>query len=214
MLEWFVGQWISNILSVARIHLRGRRFPPLSGEGSFHVSCPRETRPMNAIIKKAALAAALATVSTSAFAIDAHITVYANVDATLAFQKEDGSALPDSVQLDYLPGIGLRPWKENTRIFSNDESKDIEVKLGSDLELRPTLGNPGARPVPMTVILNGMTLTTAAQDLKATDIFDGAVQGRSIMLPLSLEQTTQGEIVAGDYDGMAVIVMAQKATSP
>ncbi|EED38077.1 MULTISPECIES: CS1 type fimbrial major subunit [Stenotrophomonas] len=166
---------------------------------------------MNAIIKKAALAAALATVSTSAFAIDTSITLYANVDSTLAFQKEDGSALDDSVILTYQPGgRGLSPWRENTRIFSNDESKDIEVKLGSDVELIPNTGSPGAKRVPMTVSLNNMKLTTAAQDLLASQIFDGAIQGRSIVLPLVIEQTTVGDLSSAQYQGMATIVLSQK----
>jgi hypothetical protein len=166
---------------------------------------------MNSIIKKAALAAALATVSSSAFAIDTNITLYANVDATLAFQKEDGSALDDSVTLTYQPGgRGLSPWRENTRIFSNDESKDIEVALGSDVELIPNVGSPSAKRVPMTVSLNNMKLTTTAQDLLATQIFDGAITGRSIVLPLVIEQTTAGDLASAQYQGMATIVMRQK----
>lgn len=176
---------------------------------------------MNSIIKKAALAAALVTASSSAFAIDTRISVYANVDTTLAFQQEDGSPLPDSITMNYLPefkdssGASLRPggleaWKLNTRIFTNDEDKDIQVSLQNALELVPTIGQVGAKPEPMTVSLHGVELTTASKDLAATDLFDGAIEGVSKPLELIIAQTTPGPLKSGSYEGMATIVMRQK----
>ncbi len=171
---------------------------------------------MNSIIKKAALAAALVTASSSAFAIDTRISVYANVDTTLAFQQEDGSPLPDSITMNYLPDFttgrpgGLEPWKLNTRIFTNDDSKNIEVSLQNALELVPTIGVIGATPVPMTVTLHGLELTAASQDLAATDLFDGAIPGVSKPLELAITQTTAGPLKTGSYEGMATIVMRHK----
>ncbi len=173
---------------------------------------------MHAIIKKAALAAALVTASSSAFAIDTRISVYANVDTTLAFQQEDGSPLPDSITLNYLPEFkgtagrpgGLEPWKLNTRIFTNDADKDIEVSLQNALELVPTIGHIGATPVPMTVSLHGVELTTTSQDLSAKDVFDGAIEGVSKPLELAITQTTAGPLTTGSYEGMATIVMRHK----
>jgi len=176
---------------------------------------------MHAIIKKAALAAALVTVSSSAFAIDTRISVYANVDTTLAFQQEDGSPLPDSINMTYLPAFddgsganvrpgGLEPWKLNTRIFTNDDSKNIEVSLQNALELVPTIGHVGATPVPMTVSLHGLELTTTSKELVATDLFDGAIDGVSKPLELIIAQTTPGVLKSGSYEGMATIVMRQK----
>ncbi|HEL3180181.1 TPA: fimbrial protein [Stenotrophomonas maltophilia] len=177
---------------------------------------------MNGIIKKAALAAALATASLSAQAVETRISVYANVDSTLAFQQEDGTALPDVITLNYHPEMtgtggrvgGLQPWKLPTRIFTNDEDKDIEVSLRTALELVPTLGNVGATPVPMTVSLDDVELTTASQDFKAADLFDGAVPGVSKPLDLKITQTTPGPLAAGTYNGMVAIVMAQKTGTP
>ncbi len=175
---------------------------------------------MNSIIKKAALAAALATVSLSAHAVDTRISVYANVDTTLAFQQENGSPLPDSITMNYLPAFddgsspvrpgGLEPWKLMTRIFTNDESKDIEVSLQNALELVPTIGQIGATPVPMTVSLHGVELSTTSKDLAATDLFDGAIDGVSKPLELAITQTTAGVLKSGSYEGMATIVMRQK----
>ncbi len=173
---------------------------------------------MNSIIKKAALAAALATVSLSAYAVDTRISVYANVDTTLAFQQEDGSPLPDSITMNYLPEFkgtagrpgGLEPWKLNTRIFTNAEDKNIEVSLQNALELAPTIGHVGAKPVPMTVSLHGVELTTTSAELVATDLFDGAIEGVSKPLELAISQTTAGPLTSGSYEGMATIVMRQK----
>ncbi|MGE8259098.1 MAG: CS1 type fimbrial major subunit [Stenotrophomonas sp.] len=171
---------------------------------------------MNSIIKKAALAAALATVSLSAHAVDTRISVYANVDTTLAFQQEDGSPLPDSITMNYLPEFttgrpgGLQDWTLSTRIFTNDDTKNIEVSLQNPLELVPTIGVIGATPVPMTVSLHGLELTAASQDLTATDLFDGAIPGVSKPLELAITQTTPGVLKSGSYEGMATIVMRQK----
>ncbi|WDM62982.1 CS1 type fimbrial major subunit [Stenotrophomonas forensis] len=176
---------------------------------------------MNVIVKKAALAAALATASLSAHAVDTRISVYANVDTTLAFQQENGSPLPDSITMNYLPEFndgsggnvrpgGLEPWTLMTRIFTNDDSKDIQVSLQNALELVPTIGHVGATPVPMTVSLHNLELTTASQDLSATDLFDGAIDGVSKPLELAITQTTAGVLKSGSYEGMATIVMRQK----
>jgi len=177
---------------------------------------------MHAIIKKAALAAALVTASSSAFAIDTRISVYANVDTTLAFQQEDGSPLPDSINMVYLPKFdpgaggtggrlgGLEPWKLKTRIFTNDDTQDIQVSLQNALELVPTIGHIGATPEPMTVSLHGVELSTTPEDLAATDLFDKAIDGVSKPLDLEIKQTTPGPMKTGNYEGMATIVMRQK----
>ncbi|TPD68873.1 fimbrial protein [Stenotrophomonas maltophilia] len=168
---------------------------------------------MNSILKKAALAAALATVSLSANAFDADIKVWANVDPTLALLKADGTALDSVVNMVHNPVSGLVPWSQQVRIYSNDESKDIEVRVGSTPQLLNTDG--GGTPVPLTVSLNGKALTVAAQDFSATDLFDGALPGASIPLALRIAQTVQAPIArGGSYEGIVTIAMQQKTTSP
>ncbi|CAM4416242.1 MULTISPECIES: CS1 type fimbrial major subunit [Stenotrophomonas] len=168
---------------------------------------------MNSILKKAALAAALATVSLSANAFDADIKVWANVDPTLALLKADGTALDSVVNMVHNPVSGLVPWSQQVRIYSNDESKDIEVRVGSTPQLLNTDG--GGAPVPLTVSLNGRALTVAAQDFSATDLFDGALPGASIPLALRIAQTVQAPIArGGSYEGIVTIAMQQKTTSP
>lgn len=168
---------------------------------------------MNSILKKAALAAALATVSLSANAFDADIKVWANVDPTLALLKADGTALDSVVNMVHNPVSGLVPWSQQVRIYSNDESKDIEVRVGSTPQLLNTDG--GGTPVPLTVSLNGRALTVAAQDFSASDLFDGALPGASIPLALRIAQTVQAPITrGGSYEGIVTIAMQQKTTSP
>lgn len=168
---------------------------------------------MNSILKKAALAAALATVSLSANAFDADIKVWADVDPTLALLKADGTALDSVVNMVHNPVSGLVPWSQQVRIYSNDESKDIEVRVGSTPQLLNTDG--GGTPVPLTVSLNGRALTVAAQDFSATDLFDGAMPGASIPMALRIAQTSPAPITRGGrYEGIVTIAMQQKTTSP
>lgn len=164
---------------------------------------------MQAIIKKAALAAALATASLSAHALETKITVYADVDPTLALLRDDGNPLPDTVQLTHDPLRGLLPSTQQVRIHSNDEAADIEVRLGHD----PVLIN-GATRVPLAVSLNTEALTTAVTEFKAADLFNGAssTPGASISMPLTIAQAGAGGplTVNGRYEGMVYIVMNQK----
>ena len=168
---------------------------------------------MHAILKKATLAAALATASLSAHAVETQITVYANVDPTLAFLQHDGSPLPDSINLVHNPLTGLVPWNRQVRIFSNDESADVAVRLGHAPTLTST--SAGATPVPLSVKLNNKALTVAAQDFAATELFDGAVPGASITMPFQIAQATATPITAaGYYEGLVNVIMVQKAASP
>lgn len=117
------------------------------------------------------------------------------------------------MNLVHNPVSGLVPWTQQVRIYSNDEDKDIEVRVGSAPQLLNTDGS-GA-PVPLTVSLNGKALTVAAQDFTASDLFDGALPGASIPMPLRIAQTTQAPIVkGGTYEGIVTIAMQQKTASP
>jgi len=168
---------------------------------------------MHAILKKAALAAALATASLSAHAVESHIKVYTNVDTTLALMKADGSALPDLITLAHIPGQGLNAHTERVRIYTNDETKDIEVRLITDPSL--VLKGGGGTPIPLAVDLNNKRLTVAAQDFLASDIYDGALPGASVAMDLRVGQVSRAPItVAGEYEGIVSIAMVQKTGTP
>lgn len=161
------------------------------------------------------LALALAGTAGIAHGAQADIKVWADVDTTLALLKADGSPLPDVVELVHRPGQGLARWSEQVRIFSNDISKDVEVRLTDNVLLRPVVAAAGAVDVPLTVRLNGRALTPAAQDFAAGDLFNGALPGASIAMPLAVEQTILAPIqAAGLYEGMVSVVVAQKAGNP
>ncbi|UQA69728.1 fimbrial protein [Stenotrophomonas maltophilia] len=169
---------------------------------------------MHATIKKAALAAALATASLSAHAVETKISVYADVDPTLALLRDDGSALPDAVTLTHDPLRGLVPSTQHVRIHSNDESADIEAKIGSAFVLA---NGDGKVTVPMTVSLNNRALAVTPVEFKAADLFTGAgsTPGASISMPLVIAQTTPAPIATkGAYTGIVNIVLNQKATAP
>ncbi|HID8536928.1 TPA: CS1 type fimbrial major subunit [Stenotrophomonas maltophilia] len=164
---------------------------------------------MHAIIKKAALAAALATASLSAHALETKISVYADVDPTLALLRDDGTPLPDIVQMTHDPLRGLLPSTQQVRIHSNDETADIQVRLRDD----PALLNGGTR-VPLAVSLNTDALSTSVTEFKAADLFNGAssTPGASISMPLTIAQAGTGGplTVNGRYEGVVFIVMNQK----
>ncbi|WP_313051261.1 CS1 type fimbrial major subunit [Stenotrophomonas cyclobalanopsidis] len=166
---------------------------------------------MNTFLKKAALAAALATASLSAHAAEVDIAVWADVDPALSMMKADGSALDDSVKLTHDASSGLLlDWKERVRIHSNDTAKDITVRLGASPSLTPEVGS-GGTPVPLAVSLNGEALSTTAKDFEASSIFDGALPGRSIPMDLIIGQGNDTAIdVAGRYEGIVTLVLLQK----
>ncbi len=162
-----------------------------------------------------AATALLCAASVPAHAIQTDIKVWADVDTTLALLKADGSALTDVVRMSHNPANGLTPWNEQVRIYSNDTSRDVEIRLATDAELTPIVAAVGAVPVPLTISLNKRKLGLIAEQFKAADLFDGALPGASISMELGIAQATPGKITAaGLYEGMVSIVMAQTTTSP
>lgn len=164
---------------------------------------------------KLCLAVGLCAASLSVHAAEAHVIVWAEVDPTLSLLKANGTGLDDSVQLVHRAGTGLTAWSEQVRIYSNDIAKDVEVRLARTLELLPTNAGAGAAAVPMTVSLNSRELTTTVTDFTAAELFDGALPGASIAMPLLVAQATPGPItVAGQYEGLLSVVLKQKAGTP
>lgn len=174
---------------------------------------------MFTIHKKAILALVLASASLSAHAVETDITVWATVDPTLSLLRADGTPLSDSVEMFYRAGnpgtgagAGLTPWTDLVRIFSNDITKDVQVRLGADAALAPDVAAVGATPVPLAVSLNGTQLTTTAQDFTAAVLFPGSdLEGASVTMPLAIAQKTPGAIAfGGQYKGIVTVIMAQK----
>lgn len=169
---------------------------------------------MNTFLKKAALAAALATASLSAHAAEAEIAVWASVDPTLALLKADGTALDDSVRMVHNPVTGLLvDWTERVRIYSNAPDEDIEVRLGADPAL--VLEGGGGTPVPLAVSLNGEALSTTPRTYEASKLFDDPLLGISIPMDLRIAQgNTTAIAVKGKYAGIVTIAMVQASGTP
>lgn len=159
--------------------------------------------------------AAAALMSMSAFAVQKDITVTANIDSTLEMLSADGSALPTTMQMQYLPGVGLQAASVNTKIFANDISSDIEVRLISDAPSLKNLTNPGAAEIPLKVSLGELPLTTQPQKFITRNLFpSGNVADGSIALPLSIEQETVAPVTAaGNYQGLVSVILTQSAAS-
>jgi len=157
----------------------------------------------------AGLALLLGTLALSAQAVQTDIKVWADVDPTLALLQADGSPLPDTVRLTYNPSIGLLPWSQQVRIYSNDISKDLSIRLANAPVLSPLGGS--ASSVPLSVSINTRRLGVVPQDFTAVELFDGALPGASIAMPLQIAQATLGRITtAGQYEGMVSVVIVQK----
>ncbi|MCA8091851.1 cable pilus major pilin CblA [Burkholderia anthina] len=157
--------------------------------------------------------AAAALMSMSAYAVQKDITVTANVDTTLEMLSADGSALPATMQMQYLPGAGLQAAEVNTKIFTNDKAKDLQIRLVADPSLKNQT-NPGAEEIPLAVKLGATTLSTTATTLKAAEIFTGELAQGSNVLPLSIQQKTVAPVTAaGNYQGLVSMIVTQSAAS-
>lgn len=164
---------------------------------------------MKSLISKTLTAVAMVSVMGSAMAVQKDITVTANVDAALDMTQVDNSALPKSVDMQYIPGTGLVPYQLQTKIWANDTAKDVMMQLTSDAVLVNSLG--GAT-VPMSVSWGGAALSTTAVTLKAAELFpnpDTALQTGSIAKTLQIAQAKQEPLATGTYQGVVSIYLYQ-----
>lgn len=178
-------------------------------------------------LKVAALTLALLA-SGSAFAAQKDITVVADVDPTLDLLQPDGSALPQTVRMNYVPGVGLQPVSIMTKIFTNDITKSVKIRLIGDSANKTTSGvvltpmvSTGT-PVDITVKYNGKLLTPndlvfAVTDLNyvantdPTDPTKTLGVGSSQAMPLEISQTKRAPLGRGSYQGVVSVVLTQSA---
>lgn len=165
-------------------------------------------------ISIAAATAAAALMSMSAHAVQKDITVTATVDTMLEMLSADGSALPTTMQMQYLPGSGLQAAVVNTKIFTNDKAKDLQIRLASSPALRNQT-SPGANEIPLKVTLGDTELSTTAATLQAAALFPGDLAQGSNVLPLSISQKTVAAVTAaGSYQGLVSVILTQSAATP
>ncbi|WP_435952200.1 CS1 type fimbrial major subunit [Dryocola sp. BD626] len=167
---------------------------------------------MNKFVKPL-LATVIMGLAINAFAVQKDITVTANVDATLDMTTETGAALPSTMVMSYMPGTGLQPLMQQTKIFSNDPDKDVNISLAGAPQLLDTLGSSPA--IPLTVKYGSTTLTAAPQVLTATTLFPtGDTTNGSIIQPLMISQSTQKVVPTGRYSGIVSLILTQAAATP
>ncbi|MBF4114182.1 CS1 type fimbrial major subunit [Enterobacter cloacae] len=157
-------------------------------------------------IKFISLVSVLAT-AFSVNAVQRDITVTADIDPTVDVTLADGSPLPSSIAMQYLPGKGLAAHKENIKFWSNTPDRALNVSLANTPSL--TDAN-GANPIPLSVSVNGKTLSTTATSLAYATTFPSGIANGSSTMPLVISQTTPGVVSeAGTYTGIVSLVVTQ-----
>lgn len=152
------------------------------------------------------LSAAILTF-TSAHAVTRDITVTASIDPTVDITLADGTALPDTIAMQYLPGTGLSSVSKDVKLWSNSTTANLTIALASS----PALSAPTASTtIPLSVKLNGTLLSTAASTLTYATYFPNGIVNGSITIPLEISQATKGIVTAaGNYSGTVSLVLAQ-----
>ncbi|MBJ3813542.1 Cro/Cl family transcriptional regulator [Shimwellia pseudoproteus] len=163
---------------------------------------------------KAAAVALASLFSVSAFAVQKDITVVADIDPTIELLQADGSALPQSLRMSYLPGVGLLNEKVSTKIYTNDATQKVQVRLLSEPQLL-AVTNPSAAAIPLKVTYNGSELSTAVIDLQPATLFpNGRIDNGSIPMDLVIGQKTPGVVAtAGSYQGVVSVILNTAAVS-
>ncbi|AOI59582.1 Cro/Cl family transcriptional regulator [Burkholderia diffusa] len=159
---------------------------------------------------------AMSMLSLSAMAVQKDITVVADVDPTLELLQPDGSALPSTLRLSYVPGSGLQKQSVQTKIFSNDASRDLQVRLAVEPQL-VSVTNTSAEPIPLSVAYGGKELNVTPITIKASDVFTDASATSTTNMPLEIKPSKASVITtAGSYQGVVSIVLTQaaKAVAP
>lgn len=149
----------------------------------------------------------LSAVAAQAYQTD--ITVNANIDPTAALTLADGTAMPSSVTMTYVPGNGLSAYKNNIKIWSNAQV-DMNVSLAADPQLSDASGE---NPIPLTVKLNGTALSTANTTFNYSTLFPNGLANGSLALPLAIAQKSAAQtFIAGKYSGVISLVVSQATT--
>lgn len=157
---------------------------------------------------KPMLVAVIMGLAANAMAVQKDITVTANVDATLDLTTETGAVLPSTLTMGYMPGTGLQPVTQQTKIFTNDAAKDIKISLAGTAQLTDTVGAQPA--VPLNVKFGNSVLTTAPVTVAAATLFpNGDSINGSIIQPLVISQATQAVLPSANYSGIVSIVLTQ-----
>lgn len=165
---------------------------------------------MKKILSYSLLSAAILTF-TSAYAVTKNITVTASIDPTVDITLADGTALPDTIAMQYLPGTGLSSVSKDVKLWSNSNTANLNVALASSPALS---ASTTTTTIPLTVTLNGTELSTTNSTLTYATYFPNGIANGSITIPLAISQKTKGVVsTAGEYSGTVSLILSQATSS-
>ena len=156
---------------------------------------------------KTLIGAAALIAAFGAGAVQRDITVTADIDSTIDVTQADGSALPSSVTMQYLPGKGLNAYRQSIKFWSNAADRNLNISLATSPSLTDI---NGANPIPLSVTVNDTAVTTTASTLTFASLFPAGITNGSSAVPLVISQTNPGSTVAsGRYSGIVSLVVTQ-----
>ena len=162
---------------------------------------------------KPLMATAIMGLAINAYAVQKDITVTANVDATLDMTTDTGDVLPSTMEMGYMPGVGLEPVTQSTKIYSNDAEKDVNISLAGAPQLMDTVGVN--QNIALTVKYGDLILSQAPKVMTASHLFPtGDTTNGSIIQPLKISQSTQVPVASGSYSGVVSVVLTQATETP
>lgn len=156
---------------------------------------------------KTVIGAAALIAAFSAGAVQRDITVTADIDSTIDVTQADGTALPSTVAMQYLPGKGLNAYRQSIKFWSNVADRDLNISLATSPSLTDL---NGANAIPLSVTVNGTALTTTPSTLTFASLFPAGITNGSSAVPLMISQTNPGSTIAsGRYSGIVSLVVTQ-----
>ena len=165
-------------------------------------------------MKKQVKAISMVALLAAAFTVSAaqrDIRVTADIDPTVDITLANGSPLPTTAAMQYLPGKGLADYSEQVKLWSNTADRDLLVSLVNQPLLKDSSGE---NPIPLKVTLNGNELATTSTTMPFATTFPNGVANGSSAMPLVISQANAGAInAAGSYSGTVSIVVAQAAAA-
>ncbi|KTS72231.1 CS1 type fimbrial major subunit [Pantoea stewartii] len=162
---------------------------------------------MKSGFKYICIAALLASSASQAYQAD--ITVTADIDPTAGITKANGDSLPATVALNYNPLKGLEAYKQDVKLWTNDEY-DMKVRLQAEPKLTDTSGQ---NPIDLSVTLGKADLGVQDTVYNYSEIFPAGTDNGSMPLALVIKPKTPGKIsTAGKYSGLVSLIVSQATT--
>lgn len=151
--------------------------------------------------------------SASVMAFESQITVNADIDPDYGMLTAEGTPLPESIDMNYLPSEGLKPWQHNVTFYTNIDKTNMVLSLKDDAVITDPVS---MNSINLNVSVNGQTITKSGTSFDWGTVFPKGI-GRGATLPMTISQDTSKSPVsniksAGKYSGTVTLVIT-KGTS-